>query len=853
MNNKPGPSGISNSPPIKKKRLTDQEIFNLIENPLSSDEDFDLSSDTDLGEGDSADDDVEINNSVDDMVSDDIGGNNANDLDDAVIEEVSPLHLDEENSETGTLSPPRFNYSPPTIRDPTSNYTWLENSPNLDTIDFNENVGLKINPDGDKPIDFFNLLLTNDFFEFIVRETNDYAADLYMNRSSDKSRITKWIDIDVNELKIFFGLLLHTGTIKMPKMSDYWKNDELFNLNCFREKMSRNRYMLIMRALHFCKNPEADEEAPSRIYKVEKVLDYFNKRMHDVYQPCKNLSLDESMVLWRGRLLFRQYIKNKRHKYGVKLYMLTENQGLVQQIMIYSGQGTGVLPGVSHTEYVVDKLMQNYYDKGYSLFMDNYYNSVKLAHQLLQRKTYCTGTLRSNRKDNPKEIVKKNLKSGESVGKYTKDGVCVLKWKDKRDVLCISSEFENKMYNKNMSGIDRQDQLMSYYPAERKTLPLLSANSNPVPRLDPQIPERHFPCKVEKNHKLRYIHKRCRLCASVGKREETFYNCNKCDTQPGTPVRGLIRSTTDYSNASRRLLHLSRPNKIIRRELLAVETTELLHNDMSSIRKSMYRELENRNIHDKQLAVTLRFLATGDSYMSLSYLFKISKQSISEIIPEVCTAIIDVLKEFIKDVPPAVSAPLTDAPPADALPADFPSADAPMADSPSANSPSADAPMADSPSANSPSADAPMADSPSANSPSADAPMADSPSADAPSADAPSADAPSADAPMADSPSADAPSADAPMADSPSECAPPKVPSVRLNLRVRKPDNSYLIFQIKATTPLFKLMRVYCENSEELLEDGINLRYNGEVVSGYDTAMSLNIKDGDVLEAFTDF
>ncbi|KAF0701617.1 Uncharacterized protein FWK35_00034126, partial [Aphis craccivora] len=32
-----------------------------------------------------------------------------------------------------------------------------------------------------------------------------------------------------------------------------------------------------------------------------------------------------------------------------------------------------------------------------------------------------------------------------------------------------------------------------------------------------------------------------------------------------------------------------RPNKIIRRELMVVETTELLHDDMSSIRKSMYR------------------------------------------------------------------------------------------------------------------------------------------------------------------------------------------------------------------------------------------------------------------------
>lgn len=34
-------------------------------------------------------------------------------------------------------------------------------------------------------------------------------------------------------------------------------------------------------------------------------------------------------VLWRGRLRFRQYIKGKRHKYGVKLYTLTEHQGFL--------------------------------------------------------------------------------------------------------------------------------------------------------------------------------------------------------------------------------------------------------------------------------------------------------------------------------------------------------------------------------------------------------------------------------------------------------------------------------------------------------------------------------------------
>ncbi|KAF0752657.1 piggyBac transposable element-derived protein 4-like [Aphis craccivora] len=143
--------------------------------------------------------------------------------------------------------------------------------------------------------------------------------------------------------------------------------------------------------------------------------------MNEIYEPSKNLSIDESMVLWRGRLIFRQYIKNKRHKYGVKMHMLTE------------------------PEFVVEKLMDGLLYKGRSLFMDNFYNSVQLSRKLLSKKTYVTGTLRSNRKNNPKDVIEKKLKKGESICRYTNDGICIAKWKDKRDVLMISSEFPHEM------------------------------------------------------------------------------------------------------------------------------------------------------------------------------------------------------------------------------------------------------------------------------------------------------------------------------------------------------------------------------------------------------------------------
>ncbi|CAK1592605.1 unnamed protein product [Parnassius mnemosyne] len=247
--------------------------------------------------------------------------------------------------------------------------------------------------------------------------------------------------------------------------------------------MSRNRFMLILRCLHF--SSEANEE--DRLAKIRPIVDHFNNRMNDIYYPGKQLSLDESMVLRREHLQFRQYIKNKCHKYGVKLYVLAEPEGTVIKFQIYGGAGDDT-SGIGHTQKIVLKLLEEKLDSGHSVYMDNYYNSYDLAVKLLNRQTYCTGTLNKNRKGNPIDLATVTLRKGENKSLFL-NGVHVGKWKDKRCVLYLSTEHDNEMmevtnkrgtvlvkpsaiihYNSFMSGVDLQDQMLSYYPCERKTM-----------------------------------------------------------------------------------------------------------------------------------------------------------------------------------------------------------------------------------------------------------------------------------------------------------------------------------------------------------------------------------------------
>lgn len=135
--------------------------------------------------------------------------------------------------------------------------------------------------------------------------------------------------------KMYWSFISH-WYYTFSRIEDHWKTNDLFDFHIFRNTINRNRFTLFLKVIHFCQYPGQNEGPSSRLYKIDKITNYFNKNMEDLYQPLKNLSIDKSMILWRKRFVFCQYIKSKRHKYGIKLYMLSEPWGLFHRILIYS-------------------------------------------------------------------------------------------------------------------------------------------------------------------------------------------------------------------------------------------------------------------------------------------------------------------------------------------------------------------------------------------------------------------------------------------------------------------------------------------------------------------------------------
>ncbi|KAG8227345.1 hypothetical protein J437_LFUL003334 [Ladona fulva] len=111
---------------------------------------------------------------------------------------------------------------------------------------------------------------------------------------------------------------------------------------------------------------------------------FTNNSLH--YTPERNVTIDESLMLDKGRLGWIQYMWS---------------------MIIYTGKGTSVesdIPEQPITTQVAMALMKPLLNKEHCVTTDSFYTSPELANFLILRKTDTYRTLRINRKGVPPNL-----------------------------------------------------------------------------------------------------------------------------------------------------------------------------------------------------------------------------------------------------------------------------------------------------------------------------------------------------------------------------------------------------------------------------------------------------------------
>ena len=349
----------------------------------------------------------------------------------------------------------------------------------------------------DDPLAYFELFFDDEIISIIVTETNRYAAQ-FLAREKEKitqqkkSRFQKWVPTTLGEIRVYLGLLMLMGIIQKPSLRMYFCRKHLLETPFFPNVMSEQRFSLLSKFLHFVDN--TDEEVVRKDPKLHKILpisEYLKNKFQKVYIPGKEISVDESLLLWKGRLSWKQYIPMKASRFGIKLFELCDSAGYLWNFIIYCGSGTKLGCEITKdtdlfSTKVVLSLCEKLLDSGRCVYMDNFYSSPDLFQRLVQRTTDAVGTVKITRKGMPVNL-KKKLKKGEVVS--AKCGKLVaLKWKDKRDVALLTTKHSDQMqpvsrkgglecinkpmcvieYNKYMGGVDLKDQLLESFLLERK-------------------------------------------------------------------------------------------------------------------------------------------------------------------------------------------------------------------------------------------------------------------------------------------------------------------------------------------------------------------------------------------------
>jgi len=152
-----------------------------------------------------------------------------------------------------------------------------------------------------------------------------------------------------SEMKAWISISLNMGLITKPNINCHWSTHPVLSTPFFPSVMSRTRFLQILCYLHFADNscaPPHDSADYNKLYKIQPFLDLVIARFQEVYTPERQLAIDETLIKFKGKIHFRQFIPIRPGRFGIKAFTLAESSsGYVLNSKIYTGKENNEIQG----------------------------------------------------------------------------------------------------------------------------------------------------------------------------------------------------------------------------------------------------------------------------------------------------------------------------------------------------------------------------------------------------------------------------------------------------------------------------------------------------------------------------
>lgn len=336
------------------------------------------------------------------------------------------------------------------------------------------------------PTDCFSLFIDNNIIKSIV-----FCTNLYIDRIAPKFTRSRDVNkTDENEIKCLIGLLYLAGVNRSghQNLEDLWRTNGL-GIDIFHATMTMKRFFFLLRCIRF--DDYRDRQSRKEIDNFaafREIFELFLANCENNYTLSEYTTIDEQLVAFRGRCPFRVYIPSKPAKYGLKIQTICDSQTWYTLNMeLYTGkQRDGPYKISNSATDVVLRLSKPIYDSGRNITADNWFSSITLANELLEKKITLVSTLRKNKRELPIQFVstKNRAENSTLFGFAKKMTIASYIPKKNKNVIMLSTmhldgtiselpEDNSKpeiilFYNKTKTGVDTVDEMCATYSVSRK-------------------------------------------------------------------------------------------------------------------------------------------------------------------------------------------------------------------------------------------------------------------------------------------------------------------------------------------------------------------------------------------------